>query len=665
MVFFSVAETILFCLTGFVIFRSKKNTIAESAAYAIAATLMMLSFLCQSALLVPVPFFLSVAEVCLLIVAVRTLYQQRACLHRTAVVLNHFMRLNPIIAMMGIFGCGYLALLAVFIPPGIAYWNSLSRIFLFQQHGLFSAMKMAEPLGPAFPINHAALSHLFLRFGSDMGVGIFGFLAYISIAFSTYALSRRYSWPSTAVTVTVIVISMPRLVYHASSPGNEILPAAMGLFSLLAAYRAVERLNPMDLLLAAMGIVFTVSDGRACIIFPVILLALVWMLLVRRHGARTLWTVMCQNRWWALIALIPMIIFSQTWLFLTNVMYDMRWAGSYGLFDVKFNMDGLQGSIANFLRYLLETIHFTLPIERFFRLTAHTGFTDIFQTLGRHLPGFLSGTVGLAEPFFISWEPNEIYSWFGPFGFLLVLPALVFAFRRGPRMLKTIAIAMAGYVYLVALIFAWDPGNARLFTTVFVCGGFFIAFFLPPWRFGKGGKLAFQWISTILFFYALIFNTMKPLVPIGRYVEADLLRSMEAPILKAEHFDRIEPRNIWLKTNWGFDRIAEARDYFGDQRVQEAAALLPHPARVAYVCDSLFHIYPFILLNANADIRVVSSKQVNAGDVLGLQNADAILCFGESPCQGSEKFSLKKVWPRQSKGMVSIQTTLLERSTQR
>ncbi|MEJ2323072.1 MAG: hypothetical protein P8Z31_12340 [Gammaproteobacteria bacterium] len=41
------------------------------------------------------------------------------------------------IATLGIFGCGYLALLAVFIPPGIAYWNSLSRIFLFQQHGFF------------------------------------------------------------------------------------------------------------------------------------------------------------------------------------------------------------------------------------------------------------------------------------------------------------------------------------------------------------------------------------------------------------------------------------------------------------------------------------------------------------------------------------------------
>ena len=664
MAFFSVAEIIVFCLAGFVSFRNKKYTIAESAAYAIAVTLMMLSFLCQSALLIHIPLILNIVEACLLMVAVRTLYQRRACLHQTGIALRRFTHLNPLIATLGIFGCGYLALLAVFIPPGITYWNSLSRIFLFQQHGFFSAMQMAESQWPVFPINHAALSLLILRFGSDMGVGIFGFLAYISIAFSTYALSRRYSWPSTAATVTFIVISMPRLIYHASSPGNEIIPAAIGLFTLLAAYRAVERLNPIDLLLMAMGIMFTVSDGRACIIFPMILSALVWILLVRRHGARTLWSGMRQNSLGVLIALIPMILFSQTWLFLTNVMYEMRWAGSYGLFDVKFNMDGLQGSIANFFRYLLETIHLTLPIERFLQLTAHTGFTNILEALGQRLPGFLSGTVGLAEPFFISWEPNEIYSWFGPFGFLLVMPAVVYAFRRGPRRLKTVSIALAGYVYLVALIFAWDPGNARLFTTVFVCGGFFIAFFLPPWRFSKGGRLAFQWISGILFVYALIFNSMKPLVPIGRYVEADLLRSMEAPILKAEHFDRIEPRNIWLKTRWGFDRIAEARDYFGDQRVREATALLPHTARIAVVTDSLFHVYPYMLANPDIVMFIVPPK-VAGNNVSAFQHANIILCFGDVPCQVTGKFSLKKAWPRQSKGMVSVRTALLERSIQR
>ena len=111
------------------------------------------------------------------------------------------------------------------------------------------------------------------------------------------------------------------------------------------------------------------------------------------------------------------------------------------------------------------------------------------------------GDLGAAAPFSVSWAPGAAGAWFGPLGFFLVLPAVAYALVRGPRRLKAVAVAMAGYVYIVTLAVAWAPGNARYFTVLFACCGFMTAFFLPPWRFSSGGKRRLQVIGALLLFY--------------------------------------------------------------------------------------------------------------------------------------------------------------------
>jgi hypothetical protein len=661
MVFLTLAEIMVFCLAGFVFFRDRGNTLAEAGSYAVVSTLMLLSFICQLALVIHAPVLSFVVEAGLLVWAIFSICHKRLVLTQTVAVMQTVCRNMPLMFWVVMLGCCYLGALAILIPPGISYWKSLGRMLLFQRHGLFSPVLSTGFSEPLFSINHAVLANMFLRFGTDMGVGIFGFLAYLSIACSTYALSRRYSWPPTALTVTILVAGMPRLVFHASSPGNEIIPAAAGLFCLLAAYRSVERLNTADFFLLGMGCMFSISDGMAGVIFPMILLVLVWMLLVRRHGAGSLWSIIRANRRWALTAFVPAAVFSQVWLFSWNLIHHERWTGTSAMSPLSFNLGGLQGSLANFMRYLLEGVHATLPVDRFFVLMFRSSFSEILERTADVMPGFLSGKAGLGEAFFIAWEPNEIYSWFGPFALILAAPAIVYAFCRGPRSLKMISVALAGHVYLMTVIFAWSPGNARLFTVVFVCSGFFMAFFLPPWRFGRGGKLALQWVGLFLFFYALIFNTIKPMVPIGRIVEAELLQSIEAPILKAKHFDTIERKNIWLKTKGGRDRLAEAKDYFGDHRVTEGFNLLEKNARIGYVTDNLFYIYPYILARPDTVAAIFSSEKINLEALPKFEAVDAMLCFDVDSDLQEKRFSLKKVWPKNAKGVVAVRTALLKK----
>ncbi len=123
----------------------------------------------------------------------------------------------------------------------------------------------------------------------------------------------------------------------------------------------------------------------------------------------------------------------------------------------------------------------------------------------------LFGTNGAAVPFVFTWMPNGRLSWFGPFGFLFVIPSIIMAIFRGHRRLKAISVALAGYVYIIALVIAWRPGNAQFFTIVFTCGGFCVSFLLPPWRFTTAGKKCLQVISILLLIYVCLFNVDKPL----------------------------------------------------------------------------------------------------------------------------------------------------------
>ncbi len=126
----------------------------------------------------------------------------------------------------------------------------------------------------------------------------------------------------------------------------------------------------------------------------------------------------------------------------------------------------------------------------------------------------LLGQSGAAESFYVSWRPDETLSWFGPFGFLLIIPAVAYALVRGHRRIKAIAIAITGYLYIMAFAVAWTPANGRFFTVFYACGVVCAASFLPPWRLTGTGKRAIRAACAILLVYACICNTGKPAIGI-------------------------------------------------------------------------------------------------------------------------------------------------------
>jgi len=651
----------MMCSAGLILFRRVGHSFAEALSYAVIVTLMLVSFVFQISLLTGLPWISFLLEVLFLPFALWVILRFRADFLHVVGVLTAFRRAHPICVPVYTIGMLYLGLLTMFIPPDPGSWKTLGQIAVFKESGILSSAAYNPSMIPLIPLNHAVLPYMFLRAHTDIGANLFGLMAYVSIACSTYALARRYAWPPTAMTVALIVLGMPRLVYHAVTPGIEIVPVAAALFCVLAVYRSVERLYAIDLILLLIGIGFTVADGKAGMVFPAIFLGLSWLLLVRRHGAVSLWALIRENRWKTMAALIPLSLFSQVWLILANTGAGGQWMGSHIDGGLQFNNDGLQGAFGNMIRYMLESVHLTLPLERFSHTVLNFSLVQFLEDIHALLPESIGGMTGATESFNIIWAANEHCSWYGPLAFLLVFPALAYAAVRGPRRLKAFAVALWAYFYLVTLIFAWSPGNGYLFSVFFVCGGFSIAFLLPPWRFSLRAKQAVQTVSVILFIYALVFNTAKPLFPLdGTGLESSRLMC-EAPFFKTASPVTGKPVTVWSETGWGFDRYVFARRCFGDDRVDRLAVLATAGERVAVVSENADVIYPFVLAGASVRFMAPLPEQKAAATRLPLSGFDYLLCLGKVPKLPADTYQTVEVWNGRGAGAESGAAFLLKK----
>jgi hypothetical protein len=306
------------------------------------------------------------------------------------------------------------------------------------------------------------------------------------------------------------------------------------------------------------------------------------------------------------------------------------------------------------MRYLLESAGFLKTIDWLSQQLFGVSPPGILEKVATLFISPLFGQRGAEVPFSIFWTANESLVWFGPLAFLLVFPALGFAMVRGPRRLKTTAIALAVYFYLVTLIPAWLPGNAHYFTAFFVCGGFCIAYLLPPWRFTRFQKKGLQTLAVLMIGFSLLGNALRPVVafttknPISSHGPVRIFKSQP----KDPWF------NVWKDSRWGRDRLFEARRLFGDNRVTRIATLLPQNASVGIMASNSDWCYPFLLTNPKVNfVRLNHSATTHAARPNSLA-LDYLLRLSSDPAPRFENLADRQIWvaPPQAR----IQGYLLE-----
>ncbi len=484
----AVGEVSLLVWAGTLLCLENDLTLAEALVYGAVGTMMVLSLTYQLTFVTHLSTLGATAEAFLVLAAAIYLFLHAGRLRGVALMLREMVRHNPV-AMTGLLAMSvWLCWTAMTRLPDDQQWAFLWPVISMEQTG---GMHTVGPF-----LNHRVLAHLMLRHAGRFGFGIFGLLSYTAVGAGTYALARRYAWPETALTSAMVVMSAPRMVYHAVTPGMEMIPAAAVMFVLVALYRVLERATPSDFFLLWVGISFAVSDNPIGIAYPVILVGLSLLVLFRRHGGRIWWHLIRERPLAAWLALGPVCVFSQ--------LFQMISGEDAQAAHVVSNADGIVGGIANLARYVHESLHLPPALDG---LIAHLfGLSPdaVLNTLYKVVLLPLFGQQGAAETFAGANLQGPANAWFGPLGWFLVVPAWLMAMIRGPRRLKAVAVSLAGYVYLAGLIPAWVQGNARLFTVFFVGAGYMTAYMLPPWHITVPRRRFIQVLCLLTMVYACV-----------------------------------------------------------------------------------------------------------------------------------------------------------------
>ena len=350
------AETTVLILAGMAWFFSMGYTLAESVAAAVLLLFIAISLMHQ------IGFFTAsvlpglVLEAGFLSIMGWLLFSRRDCLRRIVKATAGLMR-EERIAGWTLMATGMgLALWTVAgwkastvpVPPGRLYAPMLGGVFS-------AAVQRGLP-----PLNAAALLFHTARFNLAPGAAGFGLLGYFSIGCSTYALARRYAWPAMALTVTLLVMSMPRMAALALHPNEELFSTAAVAFSLVLLYRLLEQHRVRDLRFFLLCLPFSIDAEPLSLALAAVLTLLLVVVMIRRHGWLAWRELMLATPLVSLLVLIPALVLAQAPVFVLNLVEGRSLFGA----PVAGDAAGIAGAAANLIRYLMISIDPTEPMRR-------------------------------------------------------------------------------------------------------------------------------------------------------------------------------------------------------------------------------------------------------------------------------------------------------------
>jgi hypothetical protein len=487
------AETAFFVLAGLLSLRRRGYTFAEAAAGAILLLLIAFSLIHQIDIFVGSPWPGGLLE---LIALVGGLVLGRP---RWSILNGICRTAGSLIRQETFSGLCIAATWAIMAIGAIWGWQSWGgRLSIFTGWSPGPLVMLAERY-PIPPLNAPALFYHTARFGLPPGACGFGLLAYMAVGLSTYALARRYAWPPMALTITLMVMSMPRLVLLALHPSAELISVAAVSVGVMLLYRLVEQHQAWDLRFFLLCQFFSIHAHPMSAALVLVMGLLLMVVMTRRHGW-LLWRelVVARPLPTALILLLAAVL-AQAPVFALNLIHNHPLFGT----SIVFDTDGIIGAAANLIRYLFISIDPTAAVRNALVWLVGLDLKRLLMGLYNLLVVSMVGRSGASAPFVPVFSGSGPAG-FGPFAAVSVLPAMAYAALRGPRRLKSLSVAWAGYLYLAALVMAWTTDNIVVLTPLFAANGLMVAFSLPPWRLRRRGMRLLQVLFAILLAGALV-----------------------------------------------------------------------------------------------------------------------------------------------------------------
>lgn len=589
-----ITEIVVCILSVFVWLRTRQQPYPMAAALALSiiSGLGILSLLLQIGFLIGQPEELPFLELAVFIPLVGLQWRKWSVVWSIPKQIITTGREIPITMSVLATAMTYLFLQAVLLPP--SSWDALTyhlpRILLWEQNrSLFLRDFIITPQA-AFPVGSDILSHLFLRVGTDYGLGIFSWLSYLTILLATYAIACPRVHRPIALSTALVIASLPEIVYQATATKNDIILAAVAIACVVWADRWLQNFSFEALLGLGLTLCFGVAVKTTFVLFA-FFFVLTWLSVVIQRRQLGLLLQSTVRYWrWIMVCAFPAIILSQSWLFWDNYRQFGGFLGPAKFAIANRNNDGLVGGIANFVRYSFQSVHLLQPVDILWEkvtggsLTA--GLQVVYDTLFDPILGMAGRSkLALFNPFVIQWEVKEDTSWFGPLGVLLVVPAVGWCALKGRQMPRIMAFVSIGLVLALCYVMGWSPWKSRFFILVAVTSGLCIAMLLQKLQLKPWMLNSLRMLSLIILCYACAFNFAKPLLFMPSPKQLD---------------------NIWVLSDWTRNRLIYERAN-GGERVEQIGHHIPPGKQVAVV--GYDHYFPLMFHNRDRKFVLLSADK--------------------------------------------------------
>src|SRR5262249_13607808 len=145
------------------------------------------------------------------------------------------------------------------------------------------------------------------------------------------------------------------------------------------------------------------------------------------------------------------------------------------------------GGIANMIRYFLQNFDFMPPVDTVFIVGGGFPLSEVGDRIYMSIVHPIFGNLGSATccaAFRMRWACHEDFAWFGPFGFFLIIPAIIYALFKTGGFLRVVAISLLSFFVITSFALGWTPFNNRYFALLFGLSGALVAVLLQRMRLG-------------------------------------------------------------------------------------------------------------------------------------------------------------------------------------
>lgn len=401
----------------------------------------------------------------------------------------------------------YGLILALLLQPTTIDVNSYheSRVLLLQQENSYFLSAFNNICEVVYGWGHDLVLHNHLRFGTDRGLGIYGYISFICILGILYNFFRQPKLDKfSSFLPCLLFLGLIEPVYQSFSAKND-LP---GVLACLASYHAYtswqkEKLD-IHLILSFLALTWAVACKKTYLAFALPMILFWGLQWIKNKQYFKLSVQQLAGFALGLLFVSPLITYFYNFFLWGN------WSGPTHFVEHHTNKSLIFGTMGNFFRYFFEIFHFPFFVEKTSSSLFGISPVNIINNVWINYFHPIFGSHGeSAWSFQVNWEQLED-SWFGPIGFMLFLSFIYCLQKRNESNQKEIKVLLITYTIAICAMLAWRPFNDRYFTLFFTFSSLLTGTYLANRDIHKIIKGVLCFSCAFIFYWSLLFNKNLP-----------------------------------------------------------------------------------------------------------------------------------------------------------